>query len=249
MDIYGLVGKKLTHSFSPDYFNNKFKKKGIDAEYKLFEIDNANELPKLIKSNPNLVGLNVTIPYKKSLFYYLDFFEKTVHLTGSVNTIKIIRNNNETKLYGYNTDVIGFEKTLVPLIKKRKQISALIIGTGGSAKSVAYVLRKLGILFTFVSRNYTEMLQYSYQSLNKQIIDNNLLIINTSPVGMYPDINSAPNIPYKYLTNNHILYDLVYNPLESQFIINGKQQGATCVNGLKMLEIQARASWKIWRKK
>jgi len=248
MDIYGLVGKKLAHSFSAEYFNNKFQKLGIDAEYKLFELKSADEFPEFIANNPNIVGLNVTIPYKRSLGRFMDTTDNSVNLTGSINTIKITQNKKGKFLSGYNTDIIGFEETLKPLIKNKKCMSALILGTGGSSKSIAYVLRKLGILFYFVSRNYDEMLQLNYEWLSKEIINNNMLIINATPVGMYPNNNDFPPIPYEFITNKHVLYDLIYNPSETIFLKKGMEQGATCINGLKMLEIQADASWRIWRK-
>ncbi|MFK5854714.1 MAG: shikimate dehydrogenase [Bacteroidota bacterium] len=248
MNIYGLIGKKISYSFSPDYFNKKFKKLGIDAEYRIFELEHPEDFPEFIDKNPSIVGLNVTIPYKRSLGMYMNYSDKIVSLTGSVNTIKIIRNNNKVILSGFNTDVIGFEKSLSPLIKGKKNISALILGTGGSSKSIAYVLRKLGIIFCFVSRNYGEMLQTNYEWLDKAIIDKSLIIINTTPLGTYPKINEAPPIPYELISDKHIFFDLVYNPSETLFMKKGKEMGATCINGLNMLENQAEASWKIWNK-
>ena len=247
MDIYGLVGEKLSHSFSPDYFNNKFRVLGINAEYRLFEIKSVAEFPELIANHPEIKGLNITIPYKKSLRKFMDFIDKPVKLTGSINTIKITRNNNGTLLSGYNTDIIGFEETLKPLIKNKTITHALILGTGGSSNSVAYVLHKLGILFSYISRKPNSTQQHNYNWLNEQTIKDNLLIVNTTPVGMYPNNNKAPSIPYEYITNKHILYDLIYNPVETLFLKKGKEQGATCINGSKMLKIQAEASWKIWR--
>jgi len=249
MDIYGLIGEKLAHSFSPDYFNKKFQKLGIDAEYKLFELKSFDEFPEFIANNPNIVGLNVTIPYKRSLGRFMDTTDNSVDLTGSINTIKITKNKKGNFISGFNTDIIGFEESLKPLIKNKKCVNALILGTGGSSKSIAYVLRKHGILFYFVSRNYDEMLQLNYKLLNKEIINKNTLIINTTPAGMYPNNNNFPPIPYEFITNKHLLFDLIYNPSETIFLKKGKAQGAKCINGLKMLEIQAEASWKIWRKK
>ncbi len=248
MDIYGLVGKKLSHSFSPDYFNKKFQKMGINAEYRIFELSDVDELPELLANNPNIRGLNITIPYKQSLGSYVDFISKNARLTGAINTIKVKNNKKGKLLLGYNTDVVGFEKTIKPLLKSKKCITALILGIGGSAKSVAYVLRKQGVLFKFVSRNYAKEMQINYEWLNQEMIQNNLLIINTTPVGMFPNNNASPTIPYEFLTANHILYDLVYNPAETQFLSKGRKQGCTCINGQKMLEIQAEASWKLWHK-
>ncbi len=248
MDIYGLVGEKLTHSFSPDYFNKKFQELGINAEYKLFELSSIDELPLLIANNPNIKGLNVTVPYKRALGGFMDYTDKSVSLAGSINTIKVSENKKGKFLSGYNTDIVGFEKTIKPLLKNNKCISALILGTGGSSKSIAYVLRKLGVLFTFVSRDNNESLHISYNWLNKEIINENFLIINTTPVGMFPNNNEYPPIPYEFITNKHLLYDLIYNPEETLFLKKGKKYGATRINGLKMLEIQAEASWKIWSK-
>lgn len=247
MDIYGLVGKKLSHSFSPDYFNDKFRRLGINAEYRLFEIEHAYEFPRLIANNAEIKGLNITIPYKLSLSKYLNSVDSIVQSTGSVNTIKIKHTNNGSLLTGYNTDVIGFEKTLVPLLKNRNITHALILGTGGSSASIAYVLQKLGIAFNYISRKSNNSQQFAYNWLNKERIRRNLLLINTTPVGMYPNINEALLIPYEFITNKHILYDLIYNPTETQFLKKGSEQGATCINGTIMLNIQAEASWEIWK--
>jgi len=250
MKTFGLIGKNLSHSFSPEYFTEKFSKMNIDAEYKLFEIDNIEEFPNIIKNNPNLVGLNVTVPFKRSLGLYMNSCEHIVQITGSLNTIKVSRVGNNTNLAAYNTDCIGFEKTIKPLLKrKRRNTRAMILGTGGSANTVAYVLRKLGILFTFVSRKPSKMLHSKYNWVDEDEIRNNMVIINTTPVGMYPDSEEFPEIPYEYITKDHVLYDLVYNPEETIFLKKGREHGATCINGKRMLEIQAEASWKIWNKK
>ena len=249
MDIYGLIGKNLEHSFSPDYFNKKFRRLKIDAEYKIFELDTIEEFPNLIATNPEIKGLNVTIPYKRAMWQFVNFLDEPVNITGSTNTINIIRKNNEVYLCAYNTDVIGFEKTIKKILKKRKNINALIIGTGGSANSVAYVLRKLGINFSFVTRYPSKLMHTHYSWIDKEKIMENLLIINTTPIGMYPNVNDYPEIPYEYITADHIMYDLVYNPIETMFIKNGKKQAATCINGIQMLEIQAEASWDIWSKR
>ena len=248
MDVYGLIGKDLSHSFSPEFFKQKFHRLGINAEYKLFDIDSIDKLPNIITNNPKLKGLNVTIPYKRSLNQYMDYCETPAQISGSINTIKIIRDENKTSLHGYNTDVIGFEKTLKPLLKGRKDIRAMILGTGGSANSVAYVLRKLGILFCFISRNPSKLLHSRYTWIDSTDLKNNHLIINTTPVGMFPKETNYPTLPYQYISDKHILYDLIYNPNETIFLKNGREQGAICVNGKQMLEIQANASWDIWNK-
>ena len=246
MNIYGLVGKNLSHSFSPKFFKEKFKKLGIKADYRLFDIDDIDALPEIIANNPDLVGLNVTIPYKRSVGQFMDFIDKPGQITGSINTIKIDRKNGNSYLSGYNTDIIGFEKTLKPKVKGKKIIRAMILGTGGSANSVAYVLRKMGILFCFISRNPSKMLHSHYNWIDKLDIKSNLLIINTTPVGMFPENEISPSIPYEHITDKHILYDLIYNPSDTLFLKKGREKGALCLNGKEMLEIQANASWKIW---
>ncbi len=248
MDTYGLIGKNLSHSFSPEYFKEKFRRLKINAEYKLFEITDIEEFPEIVAQNPNLKGLNVTIPYKRSMKQYMDKIEDPVHISGSLNTIKFLKKNGQTILHGYNTDIVGFEKTIKPYLKGKKDIRAMILGTGGSSNSVAYVLRKLGILFYFISRNPSKILHSRYNWIEQEDVENSLLIINTTPVGMFPEFESSPNIPYEYISGDHILYDLVYNPTDTLFLKKGKEKGATCINGQKMLEIQAEASWKIWRK-
>ena len=248
MDTYGLIGKKLSHSFSPDYFKNKFHKLGIEANYKIFELNDISEFPYLIANNNDIKGLNITIPYKRSLNRFMDFIDEPVRITGSINTVKIQRKNNKAFISAYNTDVIGFEETIVPVLKKKENTKALILGSGGSANSVAYVLQKLGIDFSVVSRNPYKSKQINYAGLNKEIIESNLLIINATPLGMYPEIDNLPQLPYEFITDKHILYDLIYNPSDTLFLQKGRERGAICINGLKMLEIQADASWNIWNK-
>lgn len=246
MDLYGLIGKKLSHSFSPDYFREKFHSLNINAEYSIYELEDADEFPKLLLNNPEIIGLNVTIPYKKSFNQYMDFIDNPVADTGSLNTIKIERINNKVYLKAYNTDVIALEEILIPLLNKNKGIKALILGSGGSASSVAYVLNKLGVYFQTVSRNPSNTFHIRYENIDKEIIESNLLIINTTPLGMYPDIDSFPAIPYEFLTSKHILFDLIYNPSQTHFLTMGMEQDTMCINGLRMLKIQAEASWKIW---
>ena len=247
MDIYGLIGKNISHSFSPDYFNEKFKKLGINAEYRLFELNDINEFPELITNNPEIKGLNVTSPFKKSLGQFMDFIDDPVDVTGTINTIKVERENNETYLSAYNTDIIGFEKTIKPILKNNdNNIRALILGSGGGSGAVSYVLRKYGILFFFISRKPLKLLHSSYSWIDQAEMEDKLLIINTTPLGMYPDVDNYPPIPYEYITEEHILYDLVYNPDETLFLKKGCERGATCINGLEMFKIQADESWKIW---
>jgi shikimate dehydrogenase len=247
MDLYGLIGKQLSHSWSEKFFTAKFEKDKIRASYKLFPLATIELLPDLIQSNPGLKGLNVTIPYKRNILPYLDAIEMEAKLSGSVNTILIKRNKSVIKLIGYNTDIIGFTATIDCCIKKNS-ISALVLGTGGASKSVQFVLRKKGISYTLVSRESRKMDQLSYKMITNDDIASNLLIINTSPVGMFPDVGEAPAIPFEYLTKDHILIDLIYNPETTLFLQKGKEKGAKIMNGLTMLHSQAEASWKIWNK-
>ncbi len=248
MDIYGLIGKPLEHSFSGDYFAKKFEEKHIDAEYRLWEMDKLPDLHKFARDNPQLKGLNITIPYKRAVFSEMDKVYSPVSIIGSMNVIKVHRDGDKIILKGFNTDIIGFEKSLRPLIKGQKIIRALILGTGGSSHSVAYVLRRLGIYFSFVTRHPEKMETVGYSWITPAIMNEFHLIVNTSPVGMYPHSEQAPAIPYDLITPNHILFDLIYNPEETLFLKKGKAQGATVKNGLEMLKIQAEESWKIWRK-
>lgn len=247
MKLYGLIGKKLSHSFSPEYFQRKFKKLNLDAEYSLFEIDDISGLPEIIKRNKNIKGLNVTIPFKKSVIPFLDYVDPVAGKLSAVNTVKIYWQDDLLFLGGFNTDVIGFEDSIIPLVRGRRNLSALVLGTGGSAQSVAFVLKKLGIEFRFVSRTAPSPEVFDYDDLNEEVIAKNQLIINTTPVGMFPDVEGLPALPYNSITKNHILFDLVYNPVETNFLRQGKKYGALVSSGLQMLEIQADASWAIWQ--
>ena len=248
MNLYGLIGYPLSHSFSKKYFINKFKKENItDVKFKLFEIDNLNNFRNIIAENPDLSGLSVTIPHKQLIMNYLDDIDDTARKIGAVNCIRITRDGKEPILTGFNTDVFGFEKSLAPLLKPYHS-KALILGTGGASKAVAFVLDKLGMEYVFISRNPHGCNHIRYQMLNKDILVNHLLIINTSPVGMYPDIKSYPDIPYKHISEKHLLFDLIYNPEETLFLKKGKERGAAVKNGLEMLYLQAEKSWEIWNK-
>ncbi len=243
MRTYGLIGYPLTHSFSQQYFTQKFFDLGIiDAEYFTFSIPSIIDLNEIIRTHPNLCGFNITIPYKKKVLAFLTHADETVQELGACNCVHII--NGE--LFGYNTDVIGFEKSLKPFLKPHHQ-KALILGTGGAAAAVAYVLRKLNIEFQFVSREAGES-NLSYEQLNAGIIEDHTLIVNTSPVGQYPNINDAPALSYECLSAKHHLFDLIYNPNETSFLQKGKSKGATIQNGYEMLVLQAEASWDIWNK-
>ena len=244
---FGLIGYSLSHSFSKKYFTKKFRLEKLPYAYELIELNTLSELPDILKGFPNLVGFNVTIPYKKGILKYLDDIDVDAKLAGAVNTVKILPDG---ELKGYNTDIIGFEKSFLAFLKENgrdvKHIDkALILGTGGASNAIEVVLSKHGISSIKVSRN-PKMDQLSYDDLSENIISANELIINASPVGTAPNAAESPNIPYKHITEKHILFDLVYNPEKTVFLDKGKQQGAITKNGLDMLYLQADASWKIW---
>jgi shikimate dehydrogenase len=246
MRLFGLIGYPLSHSFSADYFKQKFINSHIyDAEYRLFPLNSISELPELIKRHPDLQGFNITIPYKVKALPCINNVSKVATEVGAVNCVKIERTDSNLKLFGYNTDVHGFRESLLPLLKPY-HYNALILGTGGAAKAVSYSLLELGISYTMVSRNREDKTSLHYSQLNEQIIMDNLLIINTSPVGMYPETEMAPDIPYQFLDEKHLLFDLIYNPAETLFLKKGRKSGAATINGLQMLELQAEKSWEIW---
>lgn len=251
MKQFGLIGYPLSHSFSQKYFTEKFEKLGLEGYcYDLLPIDNIDAFSKLINDNPNLVGLNVTIPYKEAVIPFLDELNETAKTVGAVNTIHLIPSPSSKgegrKLIGYNSDVIGFAQSLKPLLHPHHE-RALILGTGGAAKAVAYVLKGLGIQYYFVSREAKNIPNcLTYADLNEAVFNACKLVVNTSPVGMYPTIEDAPALPYQYFTNRHLAYDLVYNPTETKFMQLAAKQGAHVVNGLNMLHFQAEAAWKIW---
>ena len=244
MDKYGLIGYPLLHSFSKGFFNNKFESERQDAEYINFEIPDISEFKALIAENPDLKGLNVTIPYKEQVIKYLDGVSDAVKEIGAVNVIKFIRVKNKLKLKGYNSDVIGFSDSIKPILNESHK-NALILGAGGAAKAVAYALKKLGIESIYVSREPKKG-QLIYSDLDEKIISEYTIIVNATPLGMFPNVDEAPDIPYQYLTSNHLLYDLLYNPDVTKFMKLGKEQGAFVKNGLEMLLLQAFASWNIW---
>ncbi len=248
MRKFGLIGYPLGHSFSQGYFTEKFKKESIlDSEYTNYPIESIDRLPEIIEKNPELIGLNVTIPYKQDVFRFLDELDRDAEEIGAVNTIKINRGNKpgDFTLKGYNTDVYGFEKPLIDVIQKH-HTKALILGTGGAAKAVSWVLEKLGVDYRYVSRNPKRDIDYSYSDLPDDVVAQSTIIVNTSPLGMYPNIDSKPEINYKQVTSKHILYDLVYNPEETAFLEQGKIRKAITINGLPMLYVQAEKAWEIW---
>jgi len=248
MDQYGLIGNPLKHSFSQGFFNDKFRAENIDAEYINFEIPTIEEFKSVIKNNPQLKGLNVTIPYKEQVIPYLDKLSENAQLIGAVNVVKIERTKKgkAKKLTGYNSDIIGFKNSIEPLLQLH-HTQALILGTGGSAKAIYYGLKQLGVEGTYVSREKTRNTVLTYPELNEEIIKTHTVIVNCTPVGMWPDVDDCPKIPYQLLTKEHLLYDLLYNPNETLFMKKGKEQGAKVKNGLEMLLLQAYASWEFWK--
>jgi len=243
MRQFGLIGLPLAQSFSKKYFTAKFENEKIDAVYDLLELQDISELSALLM-NDELYGLNVTIPYKEKVIPFLDELDKTAADIGAVNVIKFIRDKGTLRLKGYNSDVIGFETSLCPFLKSYHK-KALILGTGGTSKAINYVLRKHGIEATFVSRTPKEGM-FTYGDLSNQVLIENLLIINATPVGTFPKSETYPDIPYQFLTDAHVLFDVVYNPSESIFLKKGREKGALGLNGESMLIGQAEASWEIW---
>ncbi len=236
MSIFGLIGKTLSHSFSEGYFNDKFHKEDInDAEYKNFELSNISEFTDLI-SKIKLSGLNVTTPYKESIIPFLDELTPHANAIGAVNTIQF----KDNKLIGHNTDTIGFLQSIYPLLNKRNK--ALILGNGGASKAIQYVLKILNIEYKIVSRKSS----FDYLDISSESIGYYDIIINTTPLGTHPKIADFPQIPYKELNENHLLFDVIYNPIESAFLRFGKTKNCSIKNGLEMLEIQAESSWNIW---
>ena len=241
MKKFGLIGFPLSHSFSQKYFSEKFKKENIlDSVYENFSIPSIEELSKILENNPGLAGLNVTIPYKQSVINYLD--KATTKLP--IDACNCIRIQNK-KLTGFNTDIIGFERSLTTNLKPYHK-NALILGNGGATKAVKYVLKKLAIDFSVVSRKVNDESFLSYEDLSKEIIEKNLLIINTTPLGMFPNVDDYPKIPYEFLTDKHYLFDLIYNPARTVFLQKGAAAGAAVENGYEMLILQAEESWRIW---
>lgn len=247
MKQYGLIGFPLKHSFSRQFFTQKFSGEGIDSEYINFEIPDIKDIIGIIKNNTYLAGLNVTIPYKESVLPFLNELDTGAKEIGAVNVIKIDRCGKEPYLTGYNSDIIGFQRSIAPLINKTIHKKALILGTGGASKAVEKGLKNIGIETTYVSRKKNPK-TLIYEELNENIFEEYSVIVNSTPLGTFPNIDEAPNIPYQLLTPNHLLYDLVYNPAETKFLRMGKEAGAKIKNGAEMLELQALSAWDIWNK-
>ncbi len=241
---FGLLGRNINYSFSKGYFTDKFSSENFaGCTYENFDIPEIDAFAEIIKNTSDLKGLNVTIPYKETILPFLDKLSKKATLIGAVNTIKVTKKG---KLKGYNTDYYGFKKSLQPLLLPHHK-KALILGTGGASKGVAFALDELGITYTFVSRELKEN-TIDYKRINATTFDNYHIIINATPVGTSPDVEAFPLIPYEFFTDKHIAYDLIYNPAETQFLKKAKQHGAQIKNGLDMLIFQAEKAWKIWNK-
>lgn len=247
MDKYGLIGYPLGHSFSQSYFNEKFQNENIDALYENFEIPSIENFPEIIETNPNLRGLNVTIPYKEKVISYLDVISPEAREIGAVNVIKVEPKGKNAYLTGYNSDVIGFTRSIEPLIEKYHK-KALILGTGGASKAINYGLKSLGLETVFVSR-YRKPDTICYEDITPKVIKEYNVIVNCTPLGMFPHTDECPNLPYEAMNTQTLLYDLIYNPDTTMFMQKGAEHGATVKNGLEMLLLQAFASWEFWHSK
>ncbi|MDG1805103.1 shikimate dehydrogenase [Flavicella sp.] len=244
--LFGLVGKNIEYSFSRGYFSEKFDKLQLnDNSYVNFDLASIEEFPAVFDTHKEtLQGMNVTIPYKEDVGAFLDEIDEEAAEIGAINTIKIYKNG---KRKGFNTDVYGFDQSIAPFIKDTHK-TALILGTGGASKAVAYAFKKRGISYKFVSRIPKDDNQISYENLSEKVILETGIIVNCSPIGTHPDVDKHPNIPFQFLNDSHLLFDLIYNPSETAFLRKGKEQGASIANGMKMLELQAEKSWEIWNR-
>jgi len=236
---YGLIGKSLTHSFSKSYFDAKFLREDIQASYQNFEVQHENELRQILELDVD--GFNVTMPYKEAIIPYLDELSDAAKEVGAVNTIAV----KSGKRIGHNTDVFGFQQMIKPFFESQHE-RALIIGTGGASKAVAYVLENLGVSIIFLSRHPQNSNEFGYDELNENMVKFNGIIVNTTPVGMFPNMNDCINLPFEALSDRHLVVDLIYNPEETLFLKKAKKQGAKTMNGLTMLHQQAEQAWKIW---
>lgn len=243
MNKLGLLGKNISYSFSRSYFKKKFEDEQIEnTSYENFDIENIDLFPSIIENTKDLKGLNVTIPYKQQVMPFLDKINKKAKAIGAVNTIRITKKG---KLIGYNTDCYGFKNSIKPAIQKHHK-KALILGTGGASKAIAFSLEEMGISYDYVSRQLSEGIKFSYDTLTEDALKDYQIVVNCTPLGTFPDVDNAPNIPYKGLNENYILFDLIYNPEETKFLKEGREKGATTLNGLNMLRLQAEKAWSIW---
>ncbi len=240
-EIYGLIGFPLGHSFSRDFFTEKFRREGIDAEYRNFEIEDARQLLDVVHNTANLRGLNCTIPHKRAIIPLLDELSEEAREIGAVNVIKVLPDG---RLKGFNSDIVGFTESIRPLLQPHHR-HALVLGTGGASKAVCVGLERLGLSWQYVSRTAGEG-RLTYADLTPEVMSSHEVIVNCSPVGMHPHTDEAPYIPYIYITERHLLFDLVYNPEVTRFMTLGSQRGAQVKNGLEMLHLQALASWTFW---
>ena len=248
MDRYGLIGYPLGHSFSISYFNQKFADEGINAKYENYELASIDELTEVLDKNPDLRGLNVTIPYKEKVIPFLDSITPEAKAIGAVNVIKVSHVKNKTILKGYNSDVIGFTQSIEPMLDKKWHKKALILGTGGASKAINYGLKSLGLETVFVSR-YERPGTIQYQSITPEVIKEYNVIVNCTPIGMYPKTDFCPELPYEAMDNHTVLYDLIYNPDQTLFMRRGAEYGADVKNGLEMLLLQAFVSWDFWHER
>lgn len=244
MDKYGLIGFPLGHSFSKSFFNEKFQNEGIDAEYINFEIKGIDELPEVLATNPELCGLNVTIPYKEKVLSFLDYISVEARAIGAVNVIRVDHKGDDVVLKGYNSDVIGFTKSIEPLLETFHR-KALILGTGGASKAINYGLKSLGLETVLVSR-FERPGTIQYKDITPDVVKEYNVIVNCTPSGMFPHYDECPDLPYEALDNHNLMYDLIYNPDETLFMKKGRERGAQTKNGLEMLLLQAFASWDFW---
>jgi shikimate dehydrogenase len=246
MRRFGLIGYPLSHSFSAGFFEKKFNDEHIeDALYQNFPLESIDLLSDLLSKYRDLQGLNVTIPYKRDVMRFLFSLDETAQKVGAVNTIKIIREKGHVTLKGYNTDVYGFEESITPYLKPTQK-KAFILGSGGASKAVVFVLEKLKIKADIISRDSGKGIFKTYAQVTADDMKTHQIIVNTTPLGMYPSTGQSPALPYNEISSEHLLFDLIYNPLETQFLAEGKKRGAITINGLEMLHLQALKAWEIW---
>jgi shikimate dehydrogenase len=248
MDKYGLIGYPLGHSFSVSYFNQKFSDEGINARYYNFELPNIDELLEVLGSNPELKGFNVTIPYKEKVIPFLDSITPEARAIGAVNVVRVSHEGTKIRLKGYNSDVIGFTKSIEPMLDRKWHQKALVLGTGGASKAIGYGLKTLGIEPVLVSR-YQRPGTIQYEQITPEVIKEYNVVVNCTPMGMYPHVDECPTLPYEAMDSHTILYDLIYNPDETLFMKKGKERGADVKNGLEMLLLQAFAAWEMWQER